>query len=120
MSDRTSYNGIEPFVTKDGSIIRELMRTSRQSLAEAIVLPGQSTLLHRHVETEEFYHITAGEGLMRLGDQEFSVKSGDTVNIAPGTMHQIRNTGEGELKLLCMCAPPYEHEDTELECPEDL
>jgi mannose-6-phosphate isomerase-like protein (cupin superfamily) len=120
MPDRTSYGDLEPFITKDGSIIREFMRTARQSLAEAIVPAGQSTLLHRHIETEEFYHITAGEGLMRLGREEFTVKAGDTVNIAPGTMHRIENTGGAELRILCMCTPPYEHEDTELECPEDL
>ena len=120
MSERSRYDDIEPFVTKDGSIVREVMRTRRQSLAEAIVPRGKSTLRHRHINTEEFYHITAGEARMRLGEKEFAVKVGDTINIAPGTLHEIENTGEGELKILCICVPPYEHEDTELFCPEDL
>jgi len=119
MADRSSYDDLKPFVTKDGSIIREFMRTERQSLAEAIVPPGQTTHLHRHINTEEFYHITAGEGRMRLEDRDFTVKAGDTVNIPPGTMHEIENTGEGELKILCMCVPPYEHDDTELFCPDE-
>jgi mannose-6-phosphate isomerase-like protein (cupin superfamily) len=114
MTGRTRYEEIEPFVTKDGSIIRELMRGSGQSLAEAIVPPGEATSRHRHPRSEEFYHITAGEGLMRLGEDEFAVKRGDTVNIPPGAPHSIANTGEGDLKILCACSPAYTHEDTEI------
>jgi mannose-6-phosphate isomerase-like protein (cupin superfamily) len=114
MAERTGYGDIEPFVTKDGSIIRELMRSGVQSLAEAIVPPGQTTYFHKHIKTEEFYHIMGGEGLMRLGEEEFAVKAGDTVRIPPGTPHRIKNTADGELKILCACSPPYEHEDTEL------
>jgi mannose-6-phosphate isomerase-like protein (cupin superfamily) len=110
----TRYDEIEPFVTKDGSIIRELMRGKGQSLAEATVPSGQTTHSHRHPRSEEFYHITSGEGLMRLGEDEFTVKRGDTVNIPPGTTHSIANTGDGDLKILCACSPAYSHEDTEL------
>jgi mannose-6-phosphate isomerase-like protein (cupin superfamily) len=114
MAERTGYGDIEPFITKDGSIVRELMRSVVQSLAEAIVPLGQTTYLHKHIRAEEFYHITGGVGLMRLGEEEFAVKAGDTVRIPPGTPHRVKNTGAGELKILCACAPPYEHEDTEL------
>lgn len=109
----------EPFVTKDGSIIRELMHPARhdarhQSLAEATVPPGGATTLHRHHATEEIYHVLRGEGLMRLGGEELRVGAGDTVCIRPGVAHGVRNVGEGELVLLCACAPAYSHEDTEL------
>lgn len=116
---RTSYPEIEPYVTKDGSEIRELMHPSvhgnaAQSLAEATVPPGAETLLHRHGATEELYHVTAGVGLMTLGDEVFEVRAGDTVCIPPGTPHRIRNVGAGPLKILCACSPPYSHADTEL------
>ena len=114
MTMKKEYNGIEPFVTKDGSIIRELMRGLKQSLAEAIVPAGETTHLHKHLKSEEFYHITSGEGLMRLGGEEFKVRAGDTVLILPGTPHRIKNTGDAELRILCACSPPYEHEDTEM------
>ncbi len=114
MAEQTGYEDIEPFVTKDGSIIRELMRSPVQSLAEATVPSGQTTQLHKHIRTEEFYHITGGMGMMRLDEEEFSVKAGDTVRIPPGTSHKIKNTGDSELKILCVCSPPYEHDDTEL------
>ena len=39
---------------------------------------------------------------------------GDTVHIAPGTPHCIEGLGKEPLVILCCCAPPYAHEDTEL------
>jgi mannose-6-phosphate isomerase-like protein (cupin superfamily) len=60
---RSRYFDVAPFATRDGSQIRELMHPTthgnrRQSLAEAIVAPGATTLLHRHHATEEIYHFT--------------------------------------------------------------
>ena len=123
MKTRTRYADIAPFVTKDGSAIRELMHpashaNTRQSLAEARVEPGQTTALHRHRSSEELYHVTAGKGEMRLGDSRFPVGVGDTVAIAPGTPHCVTNTGNDTLVILCCCSPPYAHEDTDLLVPD--
>jgi mannose-6-phosphate isomerase-like protein (cupin superfamily) len=108
---------VEPFITKDGSEIRELAGTPtgnsvNQSLAEATVPPGAETEEHYHGVSEEIYFFTAGSGVMKLGDEETTVAAGDTVVIPPGTPHKLRNTGPEPLKLLCCCAPPYSHEDT--------
>ncbi len=115
----THYRDITPFTTKDGSTIRELMHPAKQqsrnqSLAEATVPAGTATRLHHHTLSEELYYITAGEGVMILGDAHFHVSVGDTVLIPPGTPHAIENSGRVELKILCCCAPPYSHEDTVL------
>ncbi len=116
---KTRLADIAPYVTKDGSEIRELMHPDHhgnraQSLAEAIVPVGTRTLLHRHRETEELYHVTSGEGLLTLGDKTVKVSPGDTALIPPGTPHCIEALGSGPLRLLCCCSPAYRHEDTEL------
>jgi len=116
---KTRYSEVAAYVTKDGSLIRELLHPAhhgnrQQSLAEATVPPGVKTLLHRHQLTEELYHITAGQGLMTLGEECFAVAVGDTVLIPPGTAHCIEARGEQDLRLLCCCSPAYSHEDTEL------
>ena len=116
---RTRYAEVQPYLTKDGSEIRELMHpwrhgNAKQSFAEAIVGPDMETRLHLHRETEEIYYIAEGAGLMRLGKQTFDVTAGDTVAIAPGTPHSMRNTGKTALRILCACSPPYSHDDTEL------
>jgi mannose-6-phosphate isomerase-like protein (cupin superfamily) len=109
----------EPFVTADGSTIRELAgvpsgNAVNQSLAQATVPPGGETIEHYHRESEEIYHFTAGAGRMRLGVEEADVRAGDTVVIAPGVPHKLWNPGEDDLVLLCCCAPPYSHDDTVL------
>ncbi len=116
---RSTYRSIASYQTKDGSEIRELMHPAahgnrNQSLAEATLEPGANTALHRHLLTEEIYHITGGAGLMTLGGERFVVAVGDTISIAPGTPHCIANTGDVPLTILCACAPAYSHEDTEL------
>lgn len=113
------YEQVPPYVTKDGSVIRELMHptihsNAAQSLAEATVPVGTRTLLHRHYLTEEIYHITAGSGLMTFGDQQFPVAVGDTICIPPGTPHCIETTGDEALRILCCCSPAYAHDDTEI------
>jgi mannose-6-phosphate isomerase-like protein (cupin superfamily) len=108
---------VEPFITKDGSEIRELAGTPtgnsvNQSLAEATVPPGADTVEHYHRASEEIYVFTAGSGRMKLGDEETEVTAGDTVVIPPGTPHKLWNTGAEPLTLLCCCAPPYSDDDT--------
>jgi mannose-6-phosphate isomerase-like protein (cupin superfamily) len=114
-----SLRDIKPFTTLDGSGIREVAgpatgNAANQSLAEATVPPGGATAEHYHRETEEIYFFTAGSGRMRLGDEEAEVAAGDTVVIPPGVRHKLWATGEGELRLLCCCAPAYRDEDTVL------
>jgi len=116
---RTRYGDMPVYVTKDGSLIRELMHPAvhgnrLQSLAEATIAPGATTTLHRHARTEELYHVTAGRGTMTLGAESFTVGVGDTVLIPPGTPHRIEAVGDEPLHILCCCSPPYSHEDTEL------
>lgn len=106
-----------PFVTKDGSEIRELLayRNSsirNQSLAEARLPVGTATQEHYHAKTEEIYFITAGEGRMRIEGEERDVKAGDAIAIPPGRKHKLWNTGSTPLTLVCCCAPCYEHSDT--------
>ena len=113
----THYDDIEVYVTRDDSIIRELMHpdqhaVTNQSLAEAIIPVGMTTRLHFHRTSEEIYHITHGQGLMTLGEDQFPVCKGNTIRIAPGMKHCIKNTGQVELSILCSCAPAYAHEDT--------
>ena len=117
--DIINIEKVEPFTTKDGSEIRELLayRNSciqNQSLAEARVPPGTSTTGHHHVKTEEIYYVLEGEGTVQIGDDRQPVGVGDAIAIPPGAFHQITNTGQSVLKFLCCCVPCYEHDDTVL------
>jgi len=116
---KSRHADIAPYVTKDGSEIRELMHPAtqgnrKQSLAEATLHAGQRTSLHRHLVTEEIYHFTHGTGRMTLGAETFAVSTGDTVAIAPGTAHSVENTGADSMTILCACSPAYAHDDTQV------
>jgi len=122
--DTFNINDVPAFTTKDGSEIRELLayRNScirRQSLAEARLAVGGSTTRHRHPSTEEIYYILEGTGEMQIDDESRQVGPGDAIAIPPGASHELRNTGQTVLKLLCCCVPAYEHKDTILEHDSD-
>ena len=115
----TSREESRPYITKDGSEIRELMHPEvhgncNQSLAEAIIHPGCETRLHQHRLSEELYHVLSGSGQMTLGQRVFSVAEGETICIEPGVRHKIKNTAYQDLVILCCCSPPYSHDDTKL------
>ena len=115
--DVVNLDQVEPFTTKDGSQIRELLahRNSvikNQSLAEATLPPNSSTDEHYHAQTEEIYYIIEGEGRMRIGTEMQEVRVGDAIAIPPGKKHKLWNSGSAPLRLLCCCAPCYEHLDT--------
>jgi mannose-6-phosphate isomerase-like protein (cupin superfamily) len=116
---KTSRGAIGAYLTKDGSQIRELMHpavhgNARQSLAEATIAAGRATQLHRHLRSEELYHVTEGSGMMTLGERRFAIAPGDTVLIAPGVAHCAQANADAPLVLLCCCSPAYSHDDTEI------
>ena len=116
MIDVRSLGSIEPFVTKDGSLIKELCGippggTTNVSLAEATLERGQVTTCHYHRESEEIYFVLEGQG----DGARWTACAGRAWRrspISPGRRHQIANTGMAPLRFLCACAPPYRHEDT--------
>jgi mannose-6-phosphate isomerase-like protein (cupin superfamily) len=115
--DIKNLNEVPSFTTKDGSEIRELLahRNSairNQSLAEARLSAGGATQEHFHPLAEEIYYITHGTGKIRIEGETREVKAGDAIAIPPGQKHKLWNTGNEVLRLLCCCAPAYEHVDT--------
>ena len=114
---KTEYGKIDPYITKDGSIIRELMHpaihgNSGQSLAEATVPAGDKQCstnmqwLRKSITSRKAVIMTsAGRSLKSVKE----IPSVFYPNSAQDNEHR-----EKELKILCCCAPAYSHEDTEL------
>lgn len=111
-------DALPAYVTRDGSEIREWVAPGtpgrRQSLAEATVGAGRSTLTHYHRESEEVYLVTSGSGRLLLGEEELPLEAGDCVVIPPGTVHKLWADPDAPLVVVCSCVPPYSHEDTVL------
>ncbi len=106
----------EEFIAGDNSILRELLHPAkagldiRYSLAHAVVKPGQTSTPHR-LKTSEVYYILEGEGVMHIGDEIAIVRCGQAIYIPPGSRQYIQNTGQIELKFLCIVDPAWRKED---------
>ena len=114
-----SYAQLEPFVTLDGSEIREwagrvAAPAQNQSLAEATIPVGGATTEHYHGRSEELYLVSAGQGRLLVDGEERIIGEGDCALIPPGARHKLFNIGAQPLRVVCACSPPYCDEDTHL------
>ena len=110
----------KPYRTLDGSTVTKLVRPERQgsrnlSLAQAVVMPGQSTLTHSHRASEEIYYILEGRGVLAVEARAVALEPGGAHLIRPGQKHCVTCTSEEPLRILCACSPPYGHHDTVLD-----
>jgi mannose-6-phosphate isomerase-like protein (cupin superfamily) len=107
------------FTAGDGSILRELLHPGkadlqiRYSLAHAKVATGQKTKPHR-LKSSEVYYITAGSGLMHIEERTFKVGPESAIYIPPGAKQYIENTGDSDLRFLCVVDPAWREEDEEI------
>lgn len=109
----------EPYRTLDGSLIQELVRPEIQgarnlSVALATVAGGQSTLAHIHGLSEEVYYVLEGAGVLYLDAVAREIGPGEAHLIPAGVEHKVVAVGPGHLRILCLCAPAYQHDDTTL------
>jgi len=112
-----SHAKIEPFITLDGSEIREWAGpvsapAEKQSLAEATIPVGGATTEHYHRVTEELYLVSSGEGRLVVDGEQVTIAAGDCALIPPGARHKIFNVGSEPLRIVCACSPAYSDEDT--------
>lgn len=62
---------------------------------------GGFTPRHSHPYEHEVF-VLEGEGTIAEGDALHPIRSGDIIYVAPGEIHQFRNTGPAPLKFLCL------------------
>ena len=104
----------------EGCYINELSNVATDddvSIAQARVLPGQTTRWHRLNNTVERYVILQGKGQVEIGQlPATTVNPGDVTLIPAGCPQRITNTGNTDLVFLAICSPrflPEAYEDIE-------
>jgi uncharacterized cupin superfamily protein len=80
---------------------------ARQLGARLTILPpGKRAFpFHCHHANEELFLVLSGSGTLRYGVEEHALRAGDLVLTPAGgreTAHQIVNTGDAELRFLCV------------------
>jgi len=104
------------FIAGDKTVLRELLHPDkmdvkcRYSLAHAVVKPKESSAPHA-LKTTEVYYILEGEGVMHIDKESAKIRAGDMVYIPPNARQFITNSGNSELKFLCIVDPAWRRED---------
>lgn len=107
----------EPYVTKDASLVRELVHPAfvpgaGMSLAQAEVAAGSATEWSLHTTFDEICYCLEGAGVLHVNDKTFPFFPGACHYLPKGSWHHLVATTT--LKLLCVCCPAYSHEETVL------
>ena len=81
--------------------------TSREQGNSETLTTGMCTLLsgaanprHYHPNCDEVLYVLEGQILHSFGDEETELKPGDVISITAGTIHNARNIGVGDARLM--------------------
>jgi mannose-6-phosphate isomerase-like protein (cupin superfamily) len=76
-----------------------LLKNPKLTVIQEEMPPGSSDLLHFHHKAKQLFYILRGEATMEIGDKFVELKPSQSLHIAPGNPHCIRNTGLSALKF---------------------
>jgi len=68
--------------------------------------------METHKKGDQFIRIEGGSGKAIIDGREFPIKDGTAFIIPEGSEHNVINTGDGDLKLYAVYAPPNHPEGT--------
>ena len=69
-------------------------------MGHTTVYPTGKTTGHAHSDMEEVYFVVSGEGLMKIGDDEFPIRAGAAFYVPPGEYHTTYNKGNLPLTVI--------------------
>jgi mannose-6-phosphate isomerase len=62
-----------------------------------VIYPGKRLSLQRHFHRREHWYVLCGEAVITLGDRQFSVKGGGSIDIPEKALHRVLNPGTEDL-----------------------
>ena len=68
--------------------------------------------METHEKGDQFIRVEGGSGKAIIDGREFPIKDGTAFIIPEGSEHNVINTGDGDLKLYAVYAPPNHPEGT--------
>jgi len=82
-----------------------LVRAPELSVIEECMPPGTSEVRHYHVRARQFFYVLSGELTIEVEGQDFVLRGGEGVEVAPGQRHQVMNRGEAGARMLVVSQP---------------
>ncbi len=105
--------------TLRNQMFRSVLYTGRRvQLTVMRLAPGEDIGLEVHPETDQFLRIESGTARVEFGategavDEAHDVQDDWAILVPAGVWHNVVNTGDGELKLYSIYAPPEHPEGT--------
>ena len=107
---------LDSFRGDEGSEIRTIFHPNntlngiRYSLAYSIISSGKSSKPHKMKSAEVFF-ILDGEGIIHVDEQSEKVERNQSIYIPPLSNQYLENTGNCDLKVLCIVDPAWKQDD---------
>lgn len=79
---------------------------SNMQLVLMSIAPGEEIGSEVHEDGDQFFRIESGSGKLVIDDEEFDFEKDFAMTISAGKEHNVINTGEEDLKLYSVYAPP--------------
>lgn len=101
---------IEELTEKNTDFRRVLYSGTKLQLVLMSVAPGTELGGETHDDTDQFFRIEAGKGMVVIDGAPHKVRAGDGIVVPAGTHHNVICMGHEALKLSTICGPPH-HRD---------
>ena len=93
--------------TKRNAWFREVVATGPHSQVVVMrIPPGGDIGLETHTELDQVLVIVEGDGSVTLDGDVRAIEPGTLIQVPAGTLHNVVNTGTGDLRLYTVYAPP--------------
>lgn len=100
-------------LVKENTNFRKVLHTGVHSQLVAMSIPTDGDIGEEiHPSTDQILFFVDGEGEAILNDETRNIEEHDIVFVPAGTKHNFKNTGEEDLKLLTVYAPPHHPDGT--------
>lgn len=104
------HDDIEQQTTGNDDFRRVLYTGKNLQLVLMSLPPGCDIGAEVHEDRDQFFRFEEGRGQVDIDDNTYDVVDGSAVVVPAGARHNVRNTGDGPLKLYTLYGPP-EHKD---------
>jgi mannose-6-phosphate isomerase-like protein (cupin superfamily) len=104
------HDNIDARTTGNSDFRRVLYTGKHLQLVLMTLQPGEEIGAEVHTDRDQFFRFEEGRGQVDIDDNTYDVEDGSGVIVPAGARHNVRNTGDGPLKLYTLYGPP-EHID---------
>jgi mannose-6-phosphate isomerase-like protein (cupin superfamily) len=104
------HDDIERQTVENSDFRRVLYTGQHLQLVVMTLQPGDEIGSEVHEDRDQFFRFEEGSGQVDIDDNTYNVVDGSGVIVPSGARHNVRNTGDGPLKLYTLYGPP-EHKD---------